>query len=110
MPRPLRPRTCAALPRLWSVAADPTRASDVAMHGFHGEGRQTHGDVLSALGARRRVLHPLPFVRDDGLAGIDVGDAVARDDAQRAAQDDGVFVELRSLSRLDPAARTVHPR
>ena len=37
-------------------------------------------------------------------------DAVARGDAQRAAQDDRVFVKLRRLSRLDPSTRTVHPR
>ena len=48
--------------------------------------------------------------RDDGLAGANVDRAVARGDAQRAAQDDGVFVELGRLSRLDPSARTVHPR
>src|ERR1043166_5076146 len=82
----------------------------IAMHRVHAERRHADGDVLRAVVAGRRVLHPLAFRRDDCLAGFDVRRSVARRDAKRSAQHDRVLVELRRLSRLDPAARALHPR
>jgi hypothetical protein len=47
-------------------------------------------------------------VCDDCLAGLHVEDAAAMRHPKLAAQHDGVFVELWSLARLQPAARAAH--
>src|SRR5438034_7034357 len=67
-------------------------------------------DVLRPFFAGRGVLHPFSARDDDRLAGADVERAAPGGHTHRAAQHDGVLVELRRLSRLDPAARTAHPR
>src|ERR1700682_1280671 len=82
--------------------------SFIAMNDRRSEGRDAYGDVLRPLRARRRILDPLSRVRDDGLPGIDVERAARGRNAQRTAQDDCVFVELRALSRLDPPAGADH--
>src|SRR5438034_10678195 len=71
---------------------------------------ETDRDVLRPFFAGRGVLHPFSARDDDRLAGADVERAAPGGHTHRAAQHDGVLVELRRLSRLDPAARTAHPR
>jgi hypothetical protein len=58
------------------------RGSRVAMNGCRAEGGQADGNVLRALGMRRAIPNPLAAMRDHGLSGGDVQDAVAMLDAQ----------------------------
>ena len=80
----------------------------VAMHRLHRESRQAYRDVFGAAFGGSGILDPLTAVGDDGLAGRDVQFAVFVFYPKRAPEDDGEFVELRSLSGLFPALRTAH--
>src|SRR5262245_11664124 len=72
------------------------------------KGRQADSDILGAVGLGRAVLHPFATMSDDRLTGTDVESAAAVGDAQQAPQHDSELVELRLLTRLDPAAGAAH--
>ena len=78
------------------------------MHRIRREGRQAHGDVFGPVGMRRAVLHPLALRRVHRLASLDRERDGMGLHLQLAAQHDGVFVELRGLPGLDPAAGAAH--
>src|SRR5207237_10245102 len=84
--------------------------SAVAMDAVRRERGQAHGNVLRALRLRRAVLDPLATARDHRLPRADVERTARVTHAQHAAQDDRVLVEVRRLSRLDPAGGAPHVR
>src|SRR3954469_6606412 len=82
----------------------------VAMHGVGRERGQADGNVLRTTRLRRAVADPLTGTRDDRLSGADVEHAAVMLDADQPFQNDGDLLELRALSRLEPAFRRHHPR
>ena len=80
----------------------------ISMRGIERKRRTANGDVLSAFGIRRTIAYPLPFIRDDGLPGMDIERATLEFDAKHAFQHDRIFIEIRSLARLGPAGRAAH--
>jgi hypothetical protein len=80
------------------------------VNAFRGESRDADGDVVGPLASRRAVADPFPPVSDDPLSGPHVENAPLELDAQRAAKDDRVLVELGTLSRLLPSGRGGHLR
>src|SRR5689334_19067988 len=80
----------------------------VTMHQVRRKRRQTHGEVIGAVGVRRAVLNPLAGGRQDRLAGAHVEDAAPIREADGAAQHQRVFVEFRRLAGFQPAAWALH--
>src|SRR5437763_1989111 len=72
----------------------------VAVDGRRRECGQAHGDVLSAVGARRAVADPLARRGDDGLTFAYVDGPAFMLDVQRALEHDRDLLEVRTLSRL----------
>src|SRR5215471_4660609 len=77
------------------------------MNSLGREGGQANGNVLGAF-VRGRILDPLSSASQNGLSGANINAAVFVAHAQASSQDQRVFVEFRSLSRLVPSCRTAH--
>src|SRR6266536_732757 len=84
--------------------------SHVAMHRLWRESGQTNRNIFRPLGTRRAVLHPFTGRGDHGLTRHQIHRATAMRHAEHSPQHKGVLVELRSLTRFDPATRTAHVR
>ena len=84
--------------------------SVIPMHGLRRECRQADGDVFCAVGIWRAVLHPFADASDDSLPGFHVEHTSLVRHAERAFEHNAEFIELRRLTRFDPAARTAHVR
>ena len=82
----------------------------VAVYGFHREGWKANCNVLGATVFRRRVLHPLSSMRDDGLPGSHVESSGLVRNPQQSCEHHGEFVELRRLPGLKPSFGTPHVR
>src|SRR4051812_31579873 len=82
----------------------------VAMHRLGRERGQADGNVLRTTRLRRAVADPLTRMRDDRLSGTDVEHATFMLDADQPVQDEGDLLELRALSRLQPAFGRHHAR
>src|SRR5215471_4627223 len=77
------------------------------MNSLGREGGQANGNVLGAF-VRGRILDPLSSASQNGLSGANINAAVFVAHAQASSQDQRVFVEFGSLSRLVPSGWTAH--
>src|SRR4051794_34657593 len=81
----------------------------VAMDRAGRERRQADRDVLGAAGGGRRVAHPLAGTHEHGLTGAHVERLFpVLLDPQDALDHDRVLVEVRPLTRLEPALGRTH--
>src|SRR5689334_17033251 len=78
------------------------------MNGLWRKRGQTYGDVFGAFRLWRAVLHPFPGASDHCLPGVHIQRAIPVRHAQRASEHNRELVELRSLTRFNPSARTAH--
>ena len=78
------------------------------MHRVGRECGDANSDVLGAFGVGGAVADRLAGLGDDGLARANLEDFISAFDAERTAQDDCDFFELRRLRRFDPTAGRYH--
>src|SRR3954451_1411630 len=78
------------------------------MNGVNGEGGRADRNIFGSTRLRCTVAHPLALVRNDRLSRLDVESAAMAFDPQETFENQGVFVELRSLPGLNPAFRAPH--
>jgi len=91
----------------WSLVVD---VRSVAVDCAGGERGQADRDILSAVCSRGAVAHPFTRPGMHALAGLDRHLAAVELHHQSTAQDDRVFVELRTLPGLGPAGWATHVR
>ncbi len=78
------------------------------MGGRKRESRTTYCYVFRAFGFRSTVADPLSAAGNHRLTFAYIERPAAGFDPEQTAKDDGVFVEVRRLTRLDPAAGAAH--
>jgi hypothetical protein len=93
----------------WSVTAIVVRLS-IPVNRVRGESGHADRDILGAIVPWRAVADPLASSRINSLTGPNSHVPSLEFNAERTAQDDGVFVELRPLPWLSPARGTPHVR
>src|SRR5271169_5734270 len=78
------------------------------MDALEREGGKTYGDIIRAVLVRSGITNPFAGMCNNSLSCGNVERSRLMFDAQRAPENDGEFVEGRSLSRFDPPCRTAH--
>src|SRR5947209_8350502 len=82
----------------------------IPVNRFHRKRRQAHCDVLRAAFVRSRITHPLAPMSHHRLSRANIQDSSFVLHAYCALEHDREFVELGSLSRLNPSCWAAHVR
>ena len=75
---------------------------------LNGECGYTNRNILGPVFTRRTVPDPLAGMGDDRLSRLHLKVPTGMLNPQRASEHEGIFLESRGLSRLDPSGRALH--